>query len=75
MANKISLHNYDIDNKIFTQSASPQDCHRLFNQKIMFEVEHDCRNANPVLTIPRSQIPPAAKAGGFPLTPSYEKSL
>jgi hypothetical protein len=49
MDNKMSLHNYDIDNKRFTQSASPEDCHRLFNQKIMFEVEHDCRNVTSVL--------------------------
>jgi hypothetical protein len=69
MDNKISLHNYDLGNKRFTQSGSPDGCHRLFNQKIMFEVEHGCRSVNPVLTIPRGQIPPAAFAGGFPLTP------
>jgi hypothetical protein len=68
MDKRMSLHNYDIDNKRFTQSASPKDCHRLFNQKIMFEVEYDHRNVTPILTIPRGQIPPVAKAGGFPLT-------
>jgi hypothetical protein len=69
MDKRISLHNYDIDNKRFMQSASPEDCHRLFNQKIMFEVEYGNRNVNTVVTIPRNQIPPALKPGGLPLTP------
>jgi hypothetical protein len=69
MGNRVSLHNYNLDNKRFTQSASSNDCHRLFNQKIMFEVEHGCRNVTPVCIIPRGQIPPTAEAGGFPLTP------
>ncbi len=66
---------YNLDNKRFTQNASPNNCHRLFNQKIMFEVEHESRNVNPVLAIPKGQIPLTAKAGDFPQTPSYEKSL
>ncbi len=69
MDNKMSLHNYNLDNKRFTQSASPNNCHRLFNQKIMFEIEHGCRNGTPVLIIPRGQIPLTAEAGEFPLIP------
>ena len=32
----ISLHSFDVDNKRFTQRANPNDCIRLFNQKIMY---------------------------------------
>nr|MDO8080113.1 RRXRR domain-containing protein [Candidatus Freyarchaeota archaeon] len=31
----ISLHSFDVDNKRFTQRAKPNDCIRLFNQRIM----------------------------------------
>lgn len=31
----ISLHGVDVDNKRFTQRANPNDCVRLFNQRIM----------------------------------------
>jgi len=34
---KMSLHNFDLNNKRFTQNAKPKECERLFNQKIMFE--------------------------------------
>lgn len=30
-----SLHSFDVDNKRFTQKANPNECFRLFNQKIM----------------------------------------
>ncbi|HBE44830.1 MAG TPA: hypothetical protein DDW17_05085 [Deltaproteobacteria bacterium] len=33
----LSLHQFDTDNKRFTQRAKPSDCIRLFNQKIMYE--------------------------------------
>ncbi len=69
MEKRMSLHNYDLNNKRFTQNASPNNCGRLFNQRIMFEVEHGCRNVNPVYINARGQIPPVAKASGFPLTP------
>ncbi|WP_456487549.1 RRXRR domain-containing protein [Candidatus Alkanophaga liquidiphilum] len=32
----ISLHTFDVDNKRFTQNAKPEDCIRLFNQRIMY---------------------------------------
>lgn len=35
MNGRISLHRYTIDNKRFTQNANPDECIRLFNQKIM----------------------------------------
>jgi len=34
---KMSLHNFDLNNKRFTQNAKPKECQKLFNQKIMFE--------------------------------------
>jgi hypothetical protein len=37
MGKKMSLHNFDLDNKRFTQNAKPKECKKLFNQKIMFE--------------------------------------
>ncbi len=37
MGNRISLHEFDLDNKRFTQSGNTLDCNRLFNQKILFE--------------------------------------
>jgi hypothetical protein len=40
------------------------------SQKLLsIDYEHDCRFVNPASTSARGQIPPAAKAGGFPLTP------
>lgn len=33
--NFLSLHNFDLDNKRFTQRANPKDCLKLFNQRIM----------------------------------------
>ncbi len=45
MNNRLSLHEYDIGNKRFTQNGKAEDCHKLCNQKIMFErivkVGHD----------------------------------
>lgn len=35
----ISLNDYNIDNKRFTQNAKPENCVKLFNQKLMFEVD------------------------------------
>ncbi len=67
MDKKISLHNYNLNNKRFTQNATLDNCYRLFNQRIMFEVEHDNRSVNPVYINARGTLPPAAKAGGFPL--------
>jgi hypothetical protein len=32
----ISLHTFDVDNRRFTQKADPNECVRLFNQKIMY---------------------------------------
>lgn len=32
----ISLHKFDIDNKRFTQRAKVEECHRLFNQRVMY---------------------------------------
>jgi len=37
MHGRMSLHEYTIDNKRFTQNAKPEDCKRLFNQRIMSE--------------------------------------
>jgi len=33
---RLSLRTFDIENRRFTQSAKPQDCIRLFNQRIMY---------------------------------------
>lgn len=35
MNRRISLHSFDVDNRRFTQKANPDECVRLFNQKIM----------------------------------------
>ena len=35
MNGRISLHSFDVDNRRFTQKANPDDCVKLFNQKIM----------------------------------------
>ncbi len=37
MGNRMSLHEFDLDNKRFTQTGKPPDCMKLFNQKIMVE--------------------------------------
>ena len=37
MGNRMSLHEFDLDNKRFMQSGNPLDCIKLFNQKVMFE--------------------------------------
>ena len=37
MGNRISLHEFNLDNKRFTQSGKPLDCTKLFNQKLMYE--------------------------------------
>lgn len=68
MGKRISLHNYDLDNRRFTQSASPSDCHRLFNQKIMFEVKHGNGYVNATSNA-RDQTLLTAKASEFPLIP------
>ncbi len=68
MGKRMSLHNYNLDNNRFKQNASPSVCHRLFNQKIMFEVKHEGKNVNPA-PITRSQIPLTAEAGEFLLAP------
>jgi len=47
MGNRISLHQYDLDNKRFTKYANPKECIRLFNQRIMYE-EKRGRSANPL---------------------------
>jgi len=47
MRKRISLHNYDLDCKRFTQTAKPEEYCKLFTQRIMFEVEHNSRNATP----------------------------
>ncbi len=46
MKKRMSLHNYNLDCKRFTQNTKPEQCYRLFTQKIMFECE----------PIPRDQI-------------------
>ncbi len=48
---KISLHNHDLDNKRYTQNGNPEKCYKLFNQKIMFEVEYDSEFINPVSNV------------------------
>ena len=35
MNERVSLHNIDLDNKRFTQNADPDECIRLFNQRII----------------------------------------
>ena len=35
--NRISLCEFNIDNKRFTQSGNPKDCIKLFNQKLIYE--------------------------------------
>ena len=37
MGNRISLHEFDLDNKRFTQRGNPSDCTKQFNQKLMYE--------------------------------------
>jgi len=37
MKNKLSLHEFNIENKRFTQSGNPTDCIKLFNQKLIYE--------------------------------------
>lgn len=56
MGNRISLHEFDLDNKRFTQIGKPFDCTRLFNQKILFEN-----------VLKWGTIPLIAKANEFPL--------
>lgn len=56
MGTKLSLHEFDLDNKRFTQSGKPLDCVKLFNQEIMFKS-----------VLRWGTIPPIAKANGFPL--------
>lgn len=34
----VSLHSFDVDNRRFTQRANPDECARLFNQRIMVSV-------------------------------------
>ncbi len=68
MGKRMSLHNYDLENKRSTQSTSPLGCNRLFNQKIMFEVKYGIKHVKPTSNA-RGQIPPTAEAGGLPLTP------
>jgi hypothetical protein len=34
---RISLHTFNLNNKRFTQRADPNDCRRLFNQKILYD--------------------------------------
>ncbi|GEM_PF-372407 len=72
MDKRMSLHNYDLNNKRFTQNAAPDKCYRLFNQRIMFEVELGCRNVNPVYINARDTIPPCPEEQGilYPLSPT-----
>ncbi len=72
MDKRMSLHNYDLNNKRFTQNTAPNKCYRLFNQRIMFEVEHDNRSVKPVYINTRGTIPPCPEELGilYPLIPT-----
>jgi RRXRR protein len=37
MGNRLSLHEFDLNNKRFTQRGNPIECTKLFNQKLMYE--------------------------------------
>lgn len=37
MGKRMSLHEFDLNNKRFTQRGNPLDCTKLFNQKLMYE--------------------------------------
>lgn len=57
MGNRMSLHEFDLDNKRFTQSGNPLDCIKLFNQKVMFEE----------IVIRRGTLSPCTQSTGYPL--------
>lgn len=59
MGNRMSLHEFDLDNKRFMQSGNPVDCIKLFNQKVMFEE----------IAIRRGTLPPHTISTRYPLSP------
>ena len=58
MGNRMSLHEFDLDNKRFTQSGNPIDCIKLFNQKVMFEEIAIRRGTLPLRTISTEYLLP-----------------